>query len=127
MLHDIQTGSGVISVINATPHPIKFDTVSGVVEVPPSGYTLFATPEEELVSTPFGGCFVAVKTVFKPSEKGRQEIAEIREKFGAVIIVGSIISAQAYPGEVYSLVITPGLERASPEAKTYCAHKFNVQ
>jgi hypothetical protein len=123
----IETGYGVIGIVNATPHPIKFNTVSGIVEIQPTGYTLFATPVEEVVNHPIGGCFTAVKTVFKPSEKGWSEIAEIKEKFGGgVIIVGSIISAQAYPGEVYSLVITPGLERAAPQDKTYCSDKFNV-
>lgn len=123
----IETGFGVIGIVNATPHPIKFDTASGIVEIAPSGYTLLATPEEEVVDHPIGGCFTAVKTVFKPSEKGWAEIAEIKSKYGGgTVIVGSIISAEAYPSEVYSLVITPGLERAAPQDKTYRSDKFNV-
>jgi hypothetical protein len=122
----IENGHATVEILNATPHPIRFKTILGNVEVAPSGYTLLATPKEKVVDTPYGGSFSLVTTVFVPSEKGTAELAEIREKHPYAVIVGSLVSAQAYPGQVYGIIPAPGFERAAPADKLYLSDKFNV-
>lgn len=41
-------------------------------------------------------------------------------------IVGSIIAAQAYPGEVVAMTPAPGYERVAPAEKRMNPHKFTI-
>lgn len=119
------TNDQSVLVVNCTPHPIRFQTAMGIVQVPESGYTLAAEPIEKTVST--NGAVQYVKTVFAATTKGYLEIESIYSLVDEpVLIVGSIISAQAYPGDVVSLVPVPGSERAKPADKLYRCDKWNV-
>jgi len=40
--------------------------------------------------------------------------------------VGSIIAAQAYPGQVVAMTPTPGYERVPPAEKRMNPDKFNI-
>ncbi|GAH77449.1 unnamed protein product, partial [marine sediment metagenome] len=42
------------------------------------------------------------------------------------IIIGSIISAQAYPGEVFAMTPAPGFERVPPDQKRMNPFKFTM-
>jgi hypothetical protein len=55
-----------------------------------------------------------------------EDIQRIRDIDDSIIIVGSIISAQAYGERVVSLVPVPGFERKPPAEKLYHADKFNT-
>ena len=115
---------GGYTIVNCTPHPIRFLGHDGqVVEVPPSGYTLLAKPNEVYADDGFS-LFSLVRTVFVPSPEGKAELAEIEQR--GLLPVGSIISAQAWPGRVVSLVPVEGYERKPPMEKLYRCDKFNT-
>jgi hypothetical protein len=112
-------------ILNCTPHPIIFKDGEKDIKVEPSGFTLKADPVESVVSIENGITFV--RTEFIASDKGRGELREIKEKFyNSYIVVGSIISAQAFPGEVVALVSAPGFERKPPAEKRFLLDKFII-
>lgn len=118
---------GPIKVVNCTPHSIRFQGLNGdLVEVAPSGIALAATPVEKFVGEIENVSFV--KTAFKPSEDGIKDIKALRRRYrnANVQIIGSIISAQAYPGEVVSMIPCEGFERVPPAEKRMRADKFNM-
>lgn len=113
-----------VQIVNATPHPIRFQGRDGSnIWIEPCGFTLAATGVEEHAGYDRGARMV--RTVFVGSETGAAELEEIERRYFNALIVGSIISAQAYPGRVVSLVPVPGTERAAPADKIYLADKFN--
>ena len=112
-----------VTLANCTPHPIRFQTYDGVVEIEPSGYTLPAIPQEKLIRCRGNVSFVT--TTFQRSVEVWDDIQRFIDVDDSVIIVGSIISAQAYGG-VVSLVPVPGFERNPPAEKLYHADKFNT-
>lgn len=115
--------SNGVSIINCTPHEIRFLDGGSVVTVAPSGYKINATAVEETVAV--SPCQL-VKTRFLQSEQGLKEIREIREMHPGSLIVGSIISAQAYPGMVVGMTPAAGYERAAPAEKLMSSEKFSI-
>ena len=113
-----------VTLANCTPHPIRFQTYDGIVEIEPSGYTLPATPQERFVHR--WGSVSFVTTTFQTSDAVWEDIHRIRDIEDSIIIIGSIISAQAYGESVVSLVPVPGFERKPPAEKLYHADKFNT-
>ena len=114
-----------ITVVNTTPHPISMMDNNSIVEIP-TGVLINATPTQEEVG-PVGTDSMFVTTVFKPNVAGWDTIEDIKRCFSddeTIVIVGSIIAAQAYPGEVCGLVPYPGYERTAQ--KLMCCDRFNV-
>ena len=118
-----------VVVINTTPHAITMKDVTGeLVSVESDSSVLInAQAKEEKVSDLF------VKTVFESTENGWNKIKEIKETFSelyhdgeTLVIIGSIIAAQAYPGEVVAMVPVPGFERVAPTEKRMRCDKFTV-
>ena len=115
------------TVLNGTPHTITFRLTTGEdVTVEPCGARLEARANEVLAHRIGGVDYV--RTVFSPSPEGE---AEIREIEGAnignhLIIVGSIISAQAYPGLVCAMTPAFGFERVPPAEKRMSPDKFTI-
>jgi len=115
------------TVLNGTPHKITFRLTTGEdVVVEPCGATLKAQANE-VIAHQIGG-ITYVRTVFASSHEGE---AEIREIDGAnigssLVIVGSIISAQAYPGMVCAMTPAPGFERVPPAEKRMNPDKFTI-
>lgn len=115
-----------VNILNATPHPIRFQSqVTGeIITVEMSGYKLKANAVETTVST---GVVTLVKTVFVASDEGLDELENIQAyRIPNLMIVGSIISAQAFPGSVVGMVPVPGTERAAPQDKLYLPNKFTT-
>lgn len=112
-----------VDIFNATPHPISFGVGDEVVEVP-TNMIINATATEETVTTKNGVEYV--RTTFKGNDLGREQIAAIREACPDGVIVGSIIAAQAYPGEVVAMTPLPGFERVPPAEKRMNPHKFTT-
>lgn len=112
-----------VMVFNTTPHPITFGVGEGTVEVPTS-VLINATPVEEVVSDENG--VKLVRTVFKGNEEGHALIAAMKESCPEAVIVGSIIAAQAFPGEVVGMTPLPGFERVAPAEKRMNPHKFTT-
>ncbi len=136
--------NGVV-VFNATPHVIRFwcEDWPEPVEVE-SDEVVSASIEEEVVEKmpcPVCGrvgsheydCYNAmaaagdirkVRTVFEPTNEGKAIVKRAAER--ADVIVGSIIAAQAYPGEVVAMTPAPGYERVPPAEKRMNPDKFTV-
>ena len=108
--------SNGVQVINCTPHELRFE--DGTI-AHPSGYLLQARMEERQVSE-----FIYEVRVL-PTPEGEQELREIEQKYGKdVIILGSSISAQAYPTRVKMVVLTKS--RAKVMEKVCRIDKFSV-
>mgnify|MGYP006908340218 CR=1 FL=1 len=120
---------GNIRVINATPHPIRFKMPDGSVEVvesDPEAVKLFAAnPVEKVVEPDLQGATENFSSVTFVQTKFERTSGEINIPDDALVI-GSIVSAQAYGFPVVSLVPVPGTERAAPGEKIYLSNKFNV-
>ena len=114
--------SEVSIIVNCTPHSIRFlDLDCNIITVEPSGFTLRAVPQEQHVEYENGCEFV--RTIFVPSDEGEIEVESMERR--NLLPVGSIISAQAWPGRVVSLVPVVGYERKPPAEKLYRCDKFN--
>lgn len=122
-----------VQVFNATPHSIKFwreDWKDVVVVVEPDEL-INAVPQEVPA-----GCYQParaadwesvwfVRTEFVGNDAGRDVIRRAKEA-GAEVIIGSIIAAQAYPGEVAAMVPAPGYERVPTDQKRMRPDKFTL-
>lgn len=117
-------------IVNCTPHPIIFRFSNGMededITIKSSGVTIDASSREEVVKIDQETKIVFVKTTFHCSEKGMNEIRKIRTENSAAIIIGSIISAQAYPEMVVAMTPVPGFERVPPDQKRMNPMKFTV-
>ena len=121
-------GNGVV-VANTTPHPITLQDIDGNVKsVPQCGHLINARMVEQQVNDLF------VRTVPVADEAGSAAIASIKEAYAEaygdsehqLVIVGSIIAAQAYPGEVVGMTPVPGYERVAPAEKRMRCDKFTT-
>ena len=112
-----------VDIFNVTPHPITFGVGDEVIEVP-TNMVISATTSEEVVTTK--NSVEYVRTTFTGNDLGREQIAAIREACPDGVIVGSIIAAQAYPGEVVAMTPLPGFERVPPAEKRMNPHKFTT-
>ena len=123
-----ETTNGTILMVNTTPHPVNIQDKDGNVQIVSNNPELLinAAASEACVS-PF-----LVKTLFHGTEEGAQKIEKIedwaKENFptDTLILVGSIIAAQAYPGKVFGLTPVPGYERVSPAEKRMNCDKFTT-
>ena len=112
-------------IINTTPHPINFRNEDGGEFEVKTHCIINAGVKEKTVKNENGIEFV--KTVFVPTEEGWEQIRKIKEEFGNdVIIVGSIIAAQAYPGEIVAMTPAKGFERVPPAEKRMNPKKFTT-
>lgn len=72
-----------------------------------------------------------VRTTFNGTDEGRTLISTIKnwadgESVDFLVIVGSIIAAQAYPGDVAGVCPVPGFERVAPSEKRMRCDKFTI-
>ena len=114
-------------VFNTTPHPITFLKKEEVITIPSDKkFLLNARVEEHKVSADL------VTSRFVGSDEGRRLIADIETWAKAqypgyaLRIIGSIIAAQAYPGQVVGMTPAPGYERVAPAEKRMSLNKFTV-
>ena len=114
-----------VRYINTTPHPINFGTDDGrVITLPCSGHLINAQAQEVTVKVAKG--IEYVRTQFIKNSEGVQLLNKIKEVYPNAIIVGSIIAAQAYPGEVVALTPCVGYERVAPSEKRMNLNKFTI-
>lgn len=118
-----------VTVFNSTPHTINIqDTDGELIGILPNADFLI---NAKAVEVPVGDLFV--KTSFVGDDQGRAVIQRIIDFFhkdvnadGPMVIVGSIIAAQAYPGEVVGMTPVPGYERVAPNEKRMRCDKFTT-
>ena len=120
-----------VVVVNTTPHDVAMQDMDGlIVTVPPCGSLVNASAKEMPVDKT--GLFV--KTVFTGTPNGEQVIKELNEQFNRLnypkgyrlVILGSMIAAQAYPGKVFAMTPVPGFERVPPAEKRMRCDKFTT-
>jgi len=104
-----------VQVVNCTPHRLIFEDGS-VAE--PSGKLLQAKMEERRISD------LIVEVRVAPTPEGEAELQELEKGYPGAIILGSAISAQAYPGRVKMVVLTK--PRADVREKVCRIDKFSV-
>jgi hypothetical protein len=118
-----------VVVINTTPHSITMQDTNGELKtVEPCGALLNGTAQEEAVDELF------VKTKFIGNEEGGKIIEDITNFFNSLsnssnyklVIIGSIIAAQSYPGKVAAMCPVPGFERVPPNEKRMRCDKFTI-
>lgn len=118
--------SNNVTVVNATPHPIRFQDGNGEVVTIDSNleYLINAEVQEEVtIDEDLGIEFTQPR--FLANEDGWGIISRIRKEHGMdAIIIGSIIAAQAYGGAVCGMVPVPGFERVAPAEKLMRVDKF---
>jgi hypothetical protein len=155
-----ETTCGKVAIVNATPHPVTIQDLSGELKSIVNSVIINARVVEEKVSELF------VKTTFVGDEEGRDTIDAIQNAWirkwqvcnkynnmcstcmytdacdiyqdnggnyvpleqsaPKLIIVGSIIAAEAYPGEVVAMCPVPGYERVAPSEKRMRCDKFTI-
>lgn len=126
MKYNFVTFGNNVAIINTTPHSVTIQDTDRTPITVPSSVILNAKAEEKQVS----GLFV--KTVFVPTEEGKAIIADIKKSFksqigtGTLVIVGSMIAAQAYPEDVVAMIPVPGYERVKPAEKRMRCDKFTM-
>lgn len=118
--------SNNVVVVNTTPHPVTMQDIDGTLVYVPNSILINAKAVERKVSDLF------VKTEFVGTDEGKINIADIKSEFakqfhnGTLVIIGSIIAAQAYPGEVAAMTPVEGFERVAPEEKRMRCDKFTT-
>jgi len=120
----IHTVDGV-QMVNTTPHEISFAVGDDVVSLPPSGVLINAKPVEKYAGTGPAGVFLVVPS-FEADEEITKKLEYFYQDHRDVVVVGSIIAAQAYPGLVFAMTPHPGFERVAPAEKLMNPHKFSV-
>jgi hypothetical protein len=121
---------GVI-LINVTPHPITFRSHDGEeFTIEPSGYVISAGTSERYVHPEGmkGYPLEFVKTSFVAADEELIKIQDIKDMYPGqkVLIIGSIIAAQAFPGQVVAMTPAPGFERVPISEKRMNPDKFTV-
>lgn len=123
--------NGVI-VVNTTPHPMSFLDANGEKVVIPtsvpagerSGPLVINAKAVETQVGPY-----LVKTVFQPTPEGEAIIDAINAVYGSeenVMVVGSMIAVNAFPGKVVGMTPVPGFERVPPQDKLMRCDKFTT-
>lgn len=121
----VKFGNGVC-VLNTTPHPLTMQDTDGELVTVPTSVLINAKATEKAVDDLF------VETVFVGTPEGKEAIRDIEGTYAKtgcsdrLIIVGSIIAAQAYKGKVVGLCPVLGYERVAPSEKRMRCDKFTV-
>lgn len=120
--------SNKVVVVNTTPHAITMQSPEGeLVSVPICDLLINASAN----SVDVGKLFC--KTEFSGTDEGKEIIRAIESWFAetytdgeTLVIIGSMIAAQAYPGKVFGMVAVPGYERVAPAEKRMRCDKFTT-
>ena len=108
------------AIINTTPYTISFDDNGKGVKVPPCGFLLNSTISEEKISDVF------TTTKYIGNKEGFNFLDAVKEIDENIIIVGSIVSAQAYPRKVVAMKAMKGYEKAAPGKKRMNPNLYTI-
>lgn len=130
MLNKLESGivevKGV-KVVNTTPHAIRLtdDDLALDISVQPSGALINAKADTaEVHSSIDGVCYQMTK--FIADKDTVKVLKEFKLQHPDVVIIGSLIAAQAYPGLVVAMVAHPTLMRVPPQEKRMLYNRFTV-
>ena len=116
----VVTFSNGRTIMNTTPYTISFDDNGKGVKVPSCGFLLNSTVSEEKVSDIF------ITTKYIGNQLGFKFLDAVKEIDENIIIVGSIVSAQAYPRKVVAMSAMKGYEKAAPGKKRMNTNLFTI-
>lgn len=121
------TTVGDIKVVNTTPHAITMVTrdLSTQVQIPVSGVLINATA----TTTPVDSGIVGVKyqkTQFIPDVNTLRTLKDFKSQYPDVVVIGSLIAAQAYPGLVAAMVAHPDYMRVAPQDKKMLIDTYTI-
>lgn len=121
-----------LCIFNCTPHPITIQDINGdLISIDSdANCILSAKAIEQNVDD------ILVKTTFVGNPEGEAILDRIAKFFEStikpnypnsrLIIIGSMIAAQAYPGRVVAMCPVPGYERVAPDMKRMRCDKFTT-
>lgn len=118
-----------IVVANTTPHTVTMQDIDGeLINVENNPDKIINANTVQLY---WDGIYTEPK--FEATNNGRATIAEIKKDFEqeynsgeTLVIIGSIIAAQAYPEEVAAMLPVPGYERVAPNEKRMRCNQFTM-
>ncbi len=121
------TTIGDIKVVNTTPHAITMVTndLSTQVQVPVSGVLINATATTTPVDSGIAGVKYQ-KTQFIPDVNVLRTLKDFKSQYPDVVVIGSLIAAQAYPGLVAAMVAHPDYMRVAPQDKKMLIDTYTV-
>lgn len=124
MLNNFHKFSNGVTLVNCTPHPIRFQDLTGeIVTIDSDPEYVINARVEESIWMQYGVAYAT--PTFVRTNEGDQIIKLIEAQFSEPpIIIGSIIAAQAYPGRVCGMCPVPGHERVAPAEKLMRCDKF---
>ena len=108
------------TIMNTTPYTMSFDDNGKGVKVPPCGFLLNSTTSEEKISD------IYITTKYIGNQEGFNFLDAVKEINENIIIVGSIVSAQAYPRRVVAMKAMKGYEKAAPGKKRMNPNLFTI-
>ena len=116
-----------VKIVNTTPHSIRLtdDSLELDVTVEPSGVLINAKAETVEVDSDIIGV-VYQMTKFIPDKDTLKTLEKFVVEHPDVVIIGSLIAAQAYPGIVAAMVAHPTLMRVPPQEKRMLYNKFTI-
>lgn len=105
------------NIINTRPHFLRFQTASGEVYIVPSSREIISAVTVEVFVKKGNNGIGLVRPEYRPTPEGWKTLKKLKEKHPNAIIVGSILTAQAYPGEIYAPVPLKGFEKVANDQK----------
>ena len=126
LMNSIVTVAGV-KVVNTTPHAINMVTSDLTVQVavPASGVLINATAETQPVDSGIAGVKFQ-RTTFIPNAETMDALKAFKVQHPDVVVIGSLIAAQAYPGLVVAMVAHPDFMRVAPSDKKMLIDTYTV-
>lgn len=118
--------SNGVCVVNTTPHPITMQDVTGEIVTVPTTVLINAETSEKAVDD------LLVTSVFSGTPEGNETIRNIENSYAEkkckdrLVIIGSIIAAQAYKGKVAGMCPVSGFERVAPSEKRMRCDRFII-
>jgi hypothetical protein len=113
--------------VNVTPYPISFminESPKKPKTILPSGIKIHVLREEPAVYEKDGAKFCNLQ--FVGTRGGNAILAEIKKQYPDAIIIGSLMAAQAYPGDIVALCPAEGYERVAASERLYRVDRFIV-
>lgn len=116
-----------VKVVNTTPHPINMVSMdlSTQVVVPTSGMLVNAKATAQPVDSGIVGVKFQ-KTTFIPDTDTLDVLRQFKDMHPDVVVIGSLIGAQAYPGLVVGMVAHPDFVRVPPSDKKMLIDTYTV-
>ena len=126
LVNGITTIAGV-KVVNTTPHAVTMCNadLSVIATVDPCGSLINATA----VATPVDSNISGVKyqkTGFNADPDTMKVLQDFKDCYPDVVIIGSLIAAQAYPGIVAAMVAHPDFMRVAPQDKKMLIDTYTI-